>query len=351
MDKKELSNEDKLALIKSTLNASVETKGDAMDTAESGAGSDFIDTGMASTVLQKVRDAQSLLGKLPTPMIMPTSSYVLPTEWADPTFYATAENTAWPWTEYASSNAGTSTITLVAKKFTAITYLSGELDEDTIVSIRPYIETKIANAYVELLDKGIINGDTVTASTGNVNLDDATPTAWSYFLHLDWLRKSAITNGNTVNAGTLDSTDFRAARQKLGRKGLNPSKLLWVLSADVYYKILGLTQVETIEKFGTGATFVNGVLQAVDWIEIITNGDVPNTEADWKVSTTAGNNTLGTAILVYKEDIITGFKRELKTNVEYLPEVDQFRISAHTRFALTIRGTDSVASLINITIV
>jgi hypothetical protein len=68
------------------------------------------------------------------------------------------------------------------------------------------------------------------------------------------------------------------------------------------------------------------------------------------VSTTAGNNTLGTAILVFKEDIITWFKRELRTNVEYLPQLDQFRITAHTRFALTIKDTDSCSALINVTV-
>jgi len=119
------------------------------------------------------------------------------------------------------------------------------------------------------------------------------------------MRKAAITNSKTVNAGTLDSTDFRAARKLLGKKGLNPDKLLWILSADVYYKLLNLTQAETIEKFGTAATFSNGTISAVDGIEIVTNGDVPNTEADGKVSTTPANNTVGTAVLVYREDIIT----------------------------------------------
>jgi len=348
--KTEMTDEQKLALVKKALNTKMEVKGDAMDTAESGAGADFIDTGMASTVLQKVRDAQSVLSKLPTPITMPTGTFEIPTEGADPTFYGTSENTAGPGTEYTSSNAGTGSITLTSKKFTAITYLSGELDEDSIVSIRPFVEGKIAAAYVELLDKVMINGDTTTAATGNVNLDDAAPTAGTYYLQLNGMRKAAIDNSKTVNAGTLDSTDFRAARKLLGRKGLNPQKLLWILSADVYYKLLGLTQVETIEKFGTAATFVNGTLSAIDGIEVVTNWDTPNTEADGKVSTTAGNNTLGTAVLVYRDDIITGFKRELKTNVEYLPNLDQFRISAHTRFAMTIKDTDSVASLINVTI-
>lgn len=339
----------KLELLKNVLNW-IDTKGVAMDTAESGAGEDFIDTGMASTVLQKVRDAQSVLSKLPTPLQMPTATWEIPTEWADPTFYATGENTAGPWTEYTASNAGTGSISLVAKKFTAVTYLSGELDEDSIVAIRPYVEDKLAKAYVELLDKVMINGDTTTAATWNVNSDDWAPTAGTYYLHLNWFRKAAIDNSKTVNAWTLDSTDFRAARKLLGRKGLNPNDLLWILSPDVYYKLLGLTQVETIEKFGTAATFVNWVLTAVDWVEIVTNWDVPNTEADGKVSTTPWNNTLGTAVLVYKPDIITWFKRELRTNVEYLPQLDQYRISAHTRFAMKIKDTDSVASLINVTI-
>ena len=348
--KTQLTDKAKLALIKKTLNESVESKGVAMDTAESWAGEDFIDTGMATTVLQKVRDADSLLSKLPTPFNMPTATWEIPTEWADPTFYATSENTAWPWTEYTASNAWTGNITLSAKKLTAITYLSGELDEDSIVAIRPYVEQKLAKAYIETLDKSIINGDTVTAATWNVNSDDGAPTAWLYYLHFDGLRKSAITNSKTVNAGTLDSTDFRAARKLLGRKWLNPSELLWILSTDVYFKVLGLSQVETIEKFGGAATIVNGVLKAIDGIEVITNWDVPNTEADGKVSVTPWNNTLGTAILAYKADIITWFKREHKTTVEYVPQLDQFRITAHTRFALKIRDTDSVAALINVTV-
>jgi HK97 family phage major capsid protein len=345
-----LTTEQKLALLKKTIEGVQENKGVAMDTAESGAGSNFVDTGMASNVLLKVRDEQTVLSKLPAPLMMPTASWTIPVEGGDPTFYATGEQTAGPGTEYSASNAGTSSVTLVSKKLSAITYLSGELDEDSIVSIRPYVESKIAKSYSETLDKSIINGDTTTASTGNVNSDDAAPTAGTYYLHFDGLRKSAITNSKTVNAGTLDITDFRAARKLLGKKGLNPAKLLWIVGAEVYYKILGLTQVETIEKFGSAATIVDGVLKFIDGIEVVTNGDVPLTEADGKVSATPGNNTLGTAVLVYKEDIITGFKRELRTNVEYLPQLDQFRISAHTRFAIKIKDTDSVSALINVTV-
>ena len=353
---KHLTQEQKLALLKKhivgleTWEIAIDEKWVAMDTAESWAWLNFINTWMAATVLAKVRDENTVLSKLPTPINMPTVAYVLPTEWADPTFYATWEQTAWPWTEYTASNAWTWSITLTAKKLSAVTYISWELDEDSIVSIRPYVEGKIAKSYSETIDKSIINWDTTTWSTWNVNLDDWTPTTWTYYLHFNWLRKAAIDNSKTVNAWTLDLADFRAARKLLGRKGLNPDKLLWIIWPDVYYKLLWLSQAETIEKFWNAATVINWVIAKIDWIEIITNGDVPLTEADWKVSATPWNNTLWTAILVYREDIITWFKRDLKVVIEYVPQLDQFRVTAHTRFALTIVATDSVSSLINVTV-
>lgn len=163
--------------------------------------------------------------------------------------------------------------------------------------------------------------------------------------------KSAITtNSKTVNAGTLDVADFRAARALLGNKGLDPTKLQLVFDTATYYKILGLGQVETIEKFGGRATIVNGVLTAIDGIEILPLSYVGKAEADGKVSTTPGNNTLGRGLLVYKPDVLTGFKRNLQVFTEYLPEYDQFRFTAHVRFAVKVRAADSCAALINITV-
>ncbi len=350
MEQKEIS--DKLKLIEKTLNAALEIKADeSMHDTQTGYGEEFVPSDLSSSIIAKLRDKETVLSNLPAPITMPTPVYKIPVEGGDPTFFYTGENTDVPWTAVTTSKAGTGDIVLTAKKFSASTYVSGELDDDSIINIRPYVENKLAKAYAELLDKVIINWDTTTAATGNVNSDDGAPTAGTYYLAMDGLRKSAIDNSNTVNAGTLDITDFRAARVAMGDRGLEPSDLLWVVSSGVYFKILWLTQVETIEKFGTAATIVNGVLKAIDGIKVVVNKDVPNTEADGKVSVTPGNNTLGTSVLVYKPDIISGFKRQLKISVSYLDEFDQFRITAHTRFAMTIVDTNAVASLINATIV
>jgi len=117
-----------------------------------------------------------------------------------------------------TSKAGTDEVVLVAKKYSTSVYASGELDDDSIVNINTFLGDKFAKSYKELLDGVVVNGDVVTASTGNVNSDDGAPTAGTYYLHQDGLVKTAITNSATVNAGALDLADIRGMRKLLGLK-------------------------------------------------------------------------------------------------------------------------------------
>jgi len=340
----------KLEAVKKSLGL-LETKADeAMNTGNTGAGEEFVETGFSTNILSLVREATNFSSKFPAPITMPTADYKLPVEGADPVFNYTTENGDVPATEYNNSKAGTSEILLSAKKFTAVAYLSGELDEDGIVNMRGYVENKIAKQYNEVLDKVLINGDTVIAATGNVNSDDGAPAAGSYYLATDGLRKRAITDGLTVDAGAMDLADIREGRAMLPNgKGLNPNELLLGVGTDVYFKLLAFTQAETVEKFGGAATVVNWTLASIDGMEIAPTWFIGRTEADGKISSTPANNTKGQALIVYKEDVIRGFKRDLKTFVEYLPRVDQFAISAHFRYAQTIRA-NSVVMLRNITL-
>lgn len=342
---------EKLATLRKSIGA-IETKAnEAMTTGQDGYGQDFVPTDLASYVLETVRNADTLMSKLPTPIVMPSPTYTIPVEWADPTWYATSEQADVTATAVTTSKAGTSDIVLTAKKFSTSVYASGELDEDSIINIRSYLGDKFAKSYGELLDNVILNGDTETGATGNVNMDDQAPTAWSYFLHLDGVRKSALTNSKDVNAGTLDVADIRSARALMGIKGVDPKNLVLAMDLSTYYKILGLGQVETIEKFGGAATIVNGVLKAIDGIEILATSLMGLTEADGKKSyDTPANNTLGQAVLIYKPDMLTGFRRNLSVFTEYLPQYDQYRFTGHVRFALKIRSTDSCAMIRNITV-
>lgn len=325
---------------------------EAMSTGQDGYGQDFVPTDLSSQIVLKARNAEYLFGNLGAPIVMSSASFTIPVEGGDMTWYASSEQANVAATEFTNSKAGTDDITLVAKKYTANCYASGELDEDSIININQYLTDKLAVSYSELLDRVLMLGDTTTAGTGNINSDDAAPTAGTYYLHQNGLIKNAFTNSLTYDCGTLDVTDIRALRAKMWKKGLNPNNLIMMMDVSTYYKILGLSQVETIEKFGGSATIVNGVIVAIDGIKIIPTDLLSLTDADGKYTTTSpsSNNTKGRILIVHKPSVLHGFKRNLKIFTEYLPQFDQFRFTAHVRYALAIVGTDSVAYGYNITV-
>jgi HK97 family phage major capsid protein len=328
---------------------------ESMSSAQASYGDEFVPTEMAAEVIKKARDESRVLAALPSSNLidMPTNPYQFPLEGADPTFYYTGENTDVTGTAVTTSKAGTSNLTFTAKKFSASVYLSGELEEDAKIAggIRQYVTDKLGEAYGELADKALILGDTVTAGTGNINSDDGAPSAGSYYLAFDGLVKTARTNSLTTDAGTLDTGDFMKARSLLGgKKGANPSKLLFIMNPETYFKAMQLAQVETMEKFGSAATIENGVLKAIYGVPVVVNSDFGLTEADGKVSTTPANNTKGRFACIYTPKVYVGWRRRLKLTVRYLEEYDQWRIVAHTRMCAVIAETDSVSYAYDITV-
>ena len=345
-----LTREQKLEALKKSV-AGLETRAnESMSTGQDGYGQDFVPSDLASTIIEKVRNQDTFVSKLSAPITMSSPTYTIPVEWSDPTWVATSENANVTGTAVTTSKAGTDDVTLTAKKYSASVYASGELDDDSIINIRSFLGDKMSKSYAELLDSVWYNGDTTTAGTGNVNSDDGAPASGSYYLHQDGLIKSAIDNSATVNAGALELADVRSMRKSMGLKWLNPNDLLLVPSTDVYFKLLGLTQAETMEKFWGRATVVNGTLAAIDGIEVLSTSLIGNAEADGKISTTPANNTTGRMLLVYKPDLVHGFKRGLQVFTEYLPEYDQFRFTAHVRYAINVKAADSVSCAINVTI-
>jgi len=341
----------KLERIRKNLSAVETRSNEAMTIGQDWYGKDYVPSDLASQIINTVRNMGTFVSKLNAPIVMPTPTYTLPVEGWDPTWYASSEQANVTATEFTTSKPGTDDVVLTAKKYTANVYASAELEEDSIVNIKQFMGDKFSVSYAELLDKVWYNSDTETGATWNVNSDDGAPTAWTYYLHQNGIIKhSLVTNSKSVNAGSLDLQDIRTARKTLGLKGVDPSKLILCVGTDVYFKMLSLSQVETVEKFGWAATVVNGRIAAIDGIEVLPTSLIGNAEADGKKSTTANNNTLGRAVLVYKPDLLHGFKRNLQLFTEYLPQYDQFRFTAHVRYAIKLLAADSACTIYNITV-
>lgn len=357
-----MNREEKLELLKKSIaqvereDAEAETRGvetrsnESMSSGQSGSGSEYVPSDLSSQIIYSIRDKKSLFSLLPSALTMPTDTWNIPVEGDDMTWYATSENTDVPGTAVPTSKAGTAKLVLDAKKYSASVYLSGELDEDSIVAIRPLLVKKFGDSFTKMLDSAILLGDTVTAGTGNINSDDAAPASGSYYLHADGLVKKARTNSKTKDIGTLDLADIRDMRNQLGVKGLDPSDLLMVVDSGTYFKLLGLAEVLTMDKYGVQATVVNGVLVAIDGIQVLPLSYFGLTEADGKASATPASNTKGRIVMIHKPSFYHGFKRQLQIVTEYLPRTDQFCLTAHVRYAHNINGTDTVSYGFNATV-
>lgn len=321
------------------------TEGTALD------GGNWVPAEMSRSIIKKARANSAILSRLPSENIidMKSKTWTSPLEGSDPVFEAGSENTDVPGVAVTTSKPSTPAATITAKRHSASVYMSGDVEEDADVEggLRGVVEGKIATAYAELIEKHIINGDTTTASTGNVNSDDQAPTAKSYYLHHDGLVKAAVSNSKTYDAGTLALSDITAVRRLMGVNGLDVSKLLMVMNPETYYTALDISQVQTAEAFGRAATVIEGELEKIQGIQVMTNANFLKAEADGKLSgATPANNTLGRFLITYLPAVLVGFRRRLKLTVTYLDDTDQFRISAHVRWGVTVvNGADGTVAM------
>jgi hypothetical protein len=72
-----------------------------------------------------------------------------------------------------------------------------------------------------------------------------------------------------------------------------------------------LDEVITVDKFGSAATVLTGQLARIGQSPLITSIAMSLTEADGKVSTTAGNNTLGGSQAFNRRGFKVGWRRRI----------------------------------------
>jgi hypothetical protein len=97
--------------------------------------------------------------------------------------------------------------------------------------------------------------------------------------------------------------------------------------------------VSTIDKYGPAATILTGELAKYRGIPVIPSASMALTEADGKLSTTAGSNTKK-AIAFYNRNMWrVGFRRGLTIEVDRSIQKRQLIMVVSYRIAVATRGT------------
>ena len=320
------------------------------NSAQTAFGGEWVTDMWSSQIWQKARQDNVIL-PLFRAIEMPSSPFELPIEGTDPTVYYVPETTHESQLALESGNSipdskvGSGKVQLNAKKLALRVGFSAELVEDAILPVLNVYREQAVRAIADSIDYVLLNGDTTTSGTGNINTDAAAPSGTDRFLAFDGLRKLALANHGSASS-SLSLAELRAARFAMpARYAARPADLAWIVDSSTYSRLLGLSEFLTVDKAGALATAQTGQIGFMDGIPVFNSAQMPLTEAaDGKVNL-SGTNDQGTALCVYRPGWFVGYRRKIAVNVDYLPYYDSYQLTATVRLAFANFDTDVASAL------
>jgi hypothetical protein len=304
----------------------------AMDTAESGFGSQLI----GAQYVGELWTAPRRLGRV-FPLIdsfeMTDPTAFLPVEVDIPEMLFVAENTANNSSDYTTVKTGSQRVQVDAKKFVIHQMWSGEMEEDSIIPFVPFLRRQAALSVAHYADSLVLNGDTTNAATGNINLDDADPADTKHYLAFDGIRHAFIVDntGNAVDAAgavTLGLLHNQRAKMidttRLVDWGhpIDKNDLVYFSDPETADRIAQIDEYLTVDKYGSNATILNGEAGKIAGHPHVSTIAMSKTEADGKVSTTAANNIKGQVATANTRGYKVGWRRRVMVETERLPGRD-----------------------------
>lgn len=333
----------------------------ALDSTTAGAGDELVPTNLMPRLWDDFFLASKVMGLLQR-IDMPTNPFDVPLGLGAITWRKGVQNTA-----VSQSNPNTAKVTLTATELVTEQAWSYTLEEDAVVALAPAIRARLAQSGAEIMDDFALNADATASATGNINLDDATPPADSYYLtdgqdgiRHQWLVDNSSGVGVDEN-GALEDATIVAELADMGKYAADPMNLAFICDVSTYLagflsSASGAPGVNTItlDKFGAGAVVMTGQLASYRGIPIVVSASHPLTEADGKVSATAGNNTKGSLSIVNRMMWYVGFRRNLLIETDRDIQRRQYIMVTSMREAIGAWGTRSsnthTGGIFNITV-
>ncbi len=300
----------------------------ALDAATSGKGSEWIETAFSDEIMDRVALELKVASVFPQ-IDMKRSPLEVPIKGTLPSAkLKSASLTDTTPTGY------TGKVTLTAKTLYSYIPIDVDLEEDAIFPILPVVKEDLALALSAAIENAILNGDTAaTHMDADVTASDDPRKA---FLGL---RAYAVDNSLVVDASTFNETVLRNMRKEMGKYGADPNQLVWITGIAGYTKMLNLSNVLTVDKYGPNATLLTGELAKFDGIPVIVSEYV---REDLNASGVYdGTTTTNTVIyLVNKNAWVYGVRRKVTVEAEKIAKDQATHVVATIRVAFRHRVAD-----------
>ena len=218
------------------------------------------------------------------------------------------------------------------------------LEEDAVIALLPEIRAGLVRNVAETLDDIILNADTSTS--GNINADGATIApgnagkghwllGYNGIIHLPLVDNT--TQSNDHGASVSDDM-FNEIRAKLGKYGVRPSQLVWVMDVNTFIRAQSISQFRTMDKLGPNATILTGMLGAIEGIPTIVSEQMRLADTDGKVTAGGNSNDTGRLLIFNRTQWAQGFRRDLSLDVDRDTQKRQTVVTVSFRHALTQRA-------------
>ena len=153
--------------------------------------------------------------------------------------------------------------TLSTKKLISTSYLGNETEEDAILPILPLLRESMIRSHARGVENSILAGDDADGAYGTSGA------TYEGLLHLA-RNDSDYTQSTTAFASeSLTALNLLAARKNMGKYGLNPDDVVFIVSLDSYYQLLEDAEFQDVNLVGSAATKLSGEIGSVFGSKVI----------------------------------------------------------------------------------
>jgi len=329
---------------------------DALGGAGSSTRTTFFPTETSDEIIQIVYE-QNFMRSLFPAMPMSTRTVNVPKLSGSVNFHAHTLSSVESGTEAPESRQATTEITLTLKTMIANVpignYLIAYGVEGLLTVLRDDIASRLAFNEANLM----INGDTETGSSyadnimgaynASTNPTGVNATNNDYLLEMDGLRKSASATAVSVS-GTFALSHLRQAIATLGVYADNRDDLALIVPRNLEVQLLGITELQTVDKYGAGATILSGEIGRIYGVRVFGTGVIP-TNLNYTGVYDGTTTTQTQAILTHIRSPLIGnptqAERRFSMGFEDEPQRDRFVLIPRQDIAFGIRYSDAICLL------
>lgn len=228
---------------------------------------------------------------------------------------------------YAQANRKlpTAKVTITQKTLYAQVDVSMQELLYSIVDLEALVKKQLAKSFSKTIESAILNADPTDTATGNINLDDAQPSATfpdgdqdHRLIYATSLRKTMLDGTVDVDykdIGVLSWANLIETRGLLGEWSFDLEDILLLMNSHTYTKALTITEFKDASQNGKTSTIATGAIDKISGNDMYVPRSYPKTEADGKVSGTPANNTKGGFMYMKRQAVQYGYGMPLEMEV------------------------------------